>query len=324
MRRLSGPAKISVVIPTHNRADLLPEAVRSVLAQTRNDLELLVVDDGSTDGTAAVVERFAESDARVRLLRQPGNRGVSAALNRALAEARGEFVGRVDSDDVWLPDFLAVTAAALEADASVGVAYARGEAMDRAGRPLPAVLRATRGQPLRRVDDALGSLLLGDPTCNIAILARRACLDRAGPYDEALVANEDWDEWLRVARHCRFTFVDRLLVRYRLHAGSLTDPRSARLVELCASRLRVLDKAFADPALPPSARALEAEAYARAHLAAARRLLHAGHPGPAAEQFRRGFARAGGGPSAALRVLWAALDPRAIAGAYFRRRGPAR
>lgn len=319
---LSEAAKITVVLPTYNRAGLLPDAIRSVLGQTRGDFELLVVDDASTDDTAAVVEGFARLDARVRLLRQPENRGISAALNRALAEARGEFVGRVDSDDAWLPEFLEATSAVLEANATAGVAYAIGEAMDRQGRPLPALLHARRGGPMPRPDDALGSLLLGDFTCNIAILARRPCFTRAGGYDETLVANEDWDVWLRIARDTRFVFVDRVLARYRLHAGNITDPGSARFVEVAESRLRVLDKAFADPALPTEARSLETAAYRNAYLAAGRRLLHAGHARRGASHLQRAFEIGGRNAAAAAAVARAALDPmalaRAAAGRYFR------
>ena len=95
---------VSVIIPTYNRAHLLPRALESVLAQTFEDLEVLVVDDGSTDGTEAVVTGY---DDRVRYLRQPQNAGVSAARNRGLREARGEFVAFLDSDDEWFPEKLA-------------------------------------------------------------------------------------------------------------------------------------------------------------------------------------------------------------------------
>ena len=94
--------KVSVVIPVHNGERYLSQAIESVLAQTHRDLELLIVDDGSTDGSRAVAERFARRDARVRVLAQP-NRGVAGAGNRGLEEARCEWVARLDADDVFLP-----------------------------------------------------------------------------------------------------------------------------------------------------------------------------------------------------------------------------
>jgi glycosyltransferase involved in cell wall biosynthesis len=313
---------ISVVIPTLNRAALLPDAIRSVLAQTRSDFELLVVDDGSQDDTVSVVDEFAASDGRIRLLRQPRTMGISAALNRALAEARGTFVGRVDSDDIWLPDFLAATTACLEARPAAGVVYTRASAMDRHGKPLPKLARAQRGGPMARPGDAFGSLLLGDFTCNIAMLARRECFERVGGYDETLIANEDWDVWVRIARHAPFVFLDRVLARYRMHPGSITNPNSARVLEVAQSRLRVLDKAFADPTLPASLRALERTAYCNAHLHAGQRLLHAGHPRPSLRQFMRAFEVSGGTAKAAPKVAWAALSPvglaRTLAATYFR------
>ena len=268
------------------------------------------------------MNEFAARDARIRLLRQPHTRGISAALNRALGEARGTFVGRVDSDDVWLPDFLQATTACLEANPQAGVVYARASAMNRHGKPLPKLVRAQRGGPMPRPGDAFGSLLLGDFTCNIAMLARRECFERVGGYDETLIANEDWDVWVRIARDTPFLFLDRTIARYRMHPGSITNPNSARVLEVAESRLRVLDKAFADPNLPAAARALKQAAYCNAHLHAGQRLLHAGHVQRGARQFVRAFEASGRTRSSAQKVAWAALSPvglaRTLAATYFR------
>lgn len=124
---------VTVVIPTYDRARYLGEAIRSVLDQVFADFEVLVVDDGSADDTAGMVH--AIRDARLQYLRRP-HRGIGAALNAGLRGARGRYVARLDSDDVWLPAMLETLVPVLDARPEVGVAYARGQAMDQQGSPL--------------------------------------------------------------------------------------------------------------------------------------------------------------------------------------------
>jgi len=259
---------VTVVIPTYDRALYLGDAMRSVLAQTFGDLELVVVDDGSADGTSAVVH--AIGDARLRLVQQP-HRGIGAALNAGLRGARGRYVARLDSDDVWLPEMLETLVPVLDARPEVGVAYGRGQAMDERGRPLAHL----QGLPERFPGESLRSLVYDDCTCNVALLARRACFDRVGGYDEALVANEDWDMWLRVARYWQFAFVDRVLARIRWHDGNLTGPASPQFADVLAARTAPLDKLFRDPDLPAAIRSMEPAAYANVHLFRGLRWLQA-------------------------------------------------
>jgi glycosyltransferase involved in cell wall biosynthesis len=265
---------VTVIVPTRNRRRYLDEAIRSVLAQTFADFELLVIDDGSTDGTGDLVN--AVEDPRLLYIHQPAA-GIGAALNRGLRRARGRYVARLDSDDVWHRDMLETLVPVLESRADVGVAYARGQAMDECGRRLPNL----QGLPERFPGDSLRSLVYDDGTCNVALLARRECFERAGYYDENLVASEDWDMWLRVARHYRFAFVDKVVVAIRWHDGNLTGPTSPRFAEVLGARSAPLDKLFRDPDLPPRVRAMRAAAYANVHLFRGQRWLQAGEPGRA-------------------------------------------
>ena len=250
---MSNVPLVSVLMPAYCREQYIGEAIASILSQTFAGWELIVVDDGSDDGTAAVVDGVA--DARVRLLRQK-HLGIGAALNAGLAVARGELVARLDSDDIWLPEMLETQLAALEKGAGVGLAYARGQAMDAGGRPM----RDLWGVPLSHPDDAFRSMLLGDSTCNITVVVRRASLDRAGPFDESMRTNEDWDMWLRVARQrCRFVFTDRVLARFRRHEGQISEGPTRDADR--ADRVKVLDKLFQDPTLPAEIRALRGLAY---------------------------------------------------------------
>ena len=288
---------VSVIIPTYNRERYLGEATQSVFDQTFTSFELLIVDDGSDDGTPALVQRSA--DPRVHYIRQP-HQGVSAAMNAGMRAARGALVARLDSDDRWATDLLSTLVAILDRRAELGFVYAKAATMDGDGRPLA----VARGGAPRFAGDGLRSLLYDDCTCNIALVARRSCLEEAGPYDEALAANEDWDMWLRVARRHPFAFVDRLLASVRLHDDSLTDPTSPRFTAVLDTRTVPLDKLFADDTLPAAARAMRPEAYANVYLWKGLRRLQVGHYRQAAREFRLALRTTARPAVMALRVAW--------------------
>jgi GT2 family glycosyltransferase len=289
--------QVTVIIPTFNRARYLTEAVQSVLDQTFPDYELIIVDDGSTDGTSTVLAGFG--DPRLRVLRQK-NRGISAAMNVGLRAARGEYIARLDSDDAWLPDLLEREAAVLDSHPNIGVVYSRAQAMSANGIPREYYL----GLPLRYPHDTLLSLLWGDCTCNITTLARRSCFAAAGPYDETFRMHEDWDMWLRVARSYHFMFLNSTLGRFREHDNRITSPSSPTFVEHLESRARVLDKFYASPHLPPHISAFKAIAYRNVYTEIGLFLLNTGHHARALRMFGRALL-AGGKPVATLtRLCW--------------------
>jgi glycosyltransferase involved in cell wall biosynthesis len=264
---MSSP-QVSVLLPTYNRAHYVAEAIQSALDQTFADLEVVVVDDGSTDTTSEVLGRIA--DPRVRCFRQE-NRGISGALNTAFRSARGRYVAILNSDDRWLPDLLAEEVAILQASSNVGLVYARCQAMDSAGRPLA---RLT-GVPARYPGQMFKSLLHGDHICTIAVLIRRELVEQVGLWDERLIANEDWDLWLRLALVCQFHFVDKILARFRVHPGRITNTSSERFARLAADRIRVVDKVYALPDLPPEAAQMRSLAYHNVYIDVGLRWLKA-------------------------------------------------
>ncbi len=289
---------VSVLMPTYNRAEYLEEAVQSVLGQSFRDLELIVIDDGSTDGTGELLRRL--SDARLRVIRQ-AHAGLVAALNAGLAAARGQYVARNDSDDAWLPELLAVLVPALAARDEVGFAYGRSAGMRSDGSPSPG---AWRGSAMRYPADPFRSLLYADYTATAATLYRRACIDRIGGYDAGVELSEDWDLALQVARESPVVFVDRVLARFRQHASNATALDSPHLATRMAVRRRVLDKIFARPDLPPSARRMRDIAYRNLHVGNAMQWLSIKHYGAAASALRQAY-RSGGNPLAtSLRALW--------------------
>lgn len=252
-----GPAtpRVTVVIPTYNRAATLPDAIASVLAQSLPDFELLIVDDASTDASPQIVSEL--DDPRVRLLRQPRNGGAAAARNRGLDEARGELVAFLDSDDEWLPEKLERQVALFDREGvDLGLVYSGIELVDPDG--------ARELVEPRHRGDVYGAMLLENVVYGGGsnAMIRRAAIDRVGGFDEAFPAIEDYDLWLRIARYYRVDFVPEVLARYRTVD---TTRVSKDLAKNLAARQRFFEKHRADMLAAKTAQAFLLEG-ARRHL----------------------------------------------------------
>jgi glycosyltransferase involved in cell wall biosynthesis len=196
---------VSVVIPTHNRAHAIGEAIGSALAQTFREFEVLVVDDGSTDDTETVVRAF--HDSRLRYIRMDKNSGASAARNRGVAEAKGEYVAFLDSDDRWHPSKLRSQIGVFRrAPASVGHVCTGLRQVTREGTVMLIWIPQHRGHvfPRSLVDDVHGT-----PS---TMLVRRRVLNEIGGWDEKLATSEDWDLGVRISMVCKVDFVPEVLV----------------------------------------------------------------------------------------------------------------
>ncbi|HEX5473886.1 MAG TPA: glycosyltransferase family A protein [Vicinamibacterales bacterium] len=301
---------VSVIVPAYEVEAYLGEAVESALAQTFDDLEVLVVDDGSTDRTPAIASELAAVDPRVRLLRKP-NGGLSSARNLALAHARGEFVALLDGDDAWEPGFLQAQVGILRARPEVDVVT--GNACDVGGSRdgLP-----SRPWPDPRPSPDLGTIIEDEESVFIMSVFRRRIVSRIGPFDESLRSNEDYDFWLRAAcAGCRFARNDRPLGRYRRRADSL----SASEVRMLAGILRVYTKLR--PALldrPRELARLDAQVarFETRRLAVeARTAIEAGDFAAARTQLAALQAR-GGGPAIGVARVMARWTPALLSRAY--------
>jgi GT2 family glycosyltransferase len=208
---------VSVVVPSHNRARLLTRTLRSILAQHMGDLEVVVVDDGSVDDTAAVA---AAADPRVLVLRNREPVGVSAARNRGIAAARGEWVAFCDDDDLWSPDKLARQLVALERARADWVYAGDVNVDDR--------LRVLSGGRPPDPGAVVALLPRWNPIASGGsnVVVRSALLTAVGGFDTELRRTEDWDLWIRLARTGPPAWVCEPLVAYRFHAGNVAaDPR---------------------------------------------------------------------------------------------------
>ena len=205
---------VSVVIATYNMARYLPQAVQSVLSQSYTNVEVQIVDDGSSDETAAVVRQWQE-DPRVRVHRQV-NGGQARAKNQGVTLSRGRFVAFLDADDLWLPDKLARQMPLFKGHPEVGVVYSDYQCVDGEGHVLAQELaRMRRGW----VSDAL---LIENFVGYSTGVVRRECLERYGGFDETLRMGIDYDLWLRLSAHYQFDFVPEKTMQYRIWSGQMS------------------------------------------------------------------------------------------------------
>ena len=210
---------VSVVMPAFNAADLLPEAVESVLAQTYGNWELIIVDDASTDDTLAIAQGFASRDARVGVIALGQNSGARPGVpkNLALAQVRGELVAFLDSDDVWLPEKLERQVGMMQAAPDVVMSYVPYRLIvdgDVQAPVLPKLGNRFEGWCFR-------AIYLRSVIVNSGVMVRRNALAEAGPLDEDRRVVEDNDMWLRLAMQGQIAFLDGPpLLHYRVVGGS--------------------------------------------------------------------------------------------------------
>jgi len=210
--------KVSILLPSFNRAHLLYRAIKSILSQTFQDFELIIVDDGSSDNTEEVVKSF--KDSRIIYIRHDKNKGASAARNTGLQVAGGEYIAFQDSDDEWLPEKLEKQIKVFEtAPSGVGVVYTSFwkylNNNDKIYIPDPQI-KQKEGCIFKEL---LKHNLIGLPTAII----RKECFEKVGKFDEELFCLEDWDLFIRISRYYQFMFIDEPLVLSYYTPGSVNE-----------------------------------------------------------------------------------------------------
>ena len=267
----TSPPRVSIVIPAYNREKYLGHTIDSVLAQTVSDWELVVSDDGSTDGTRAVAVCRAEHDARITVI-SAANGGVARARNRGLAatDPRSEFVIFLDSDDRWFPDTLHDMIAELDARPDLVSVYGLARCIDADDQPVTGDDLVQRMQERREFRDwKLVSLQPNEPTTFASLiyhnytlttglhLVRRSVIDCVDPFDPDTDPADDWDFALRISRHGPIGFIERLVLEWRRHPETLTNtsPRWRQ------AYYRVRAKALVAPDNTPEQRRLAGIAY---------------------------------------------------------------
>lgn len=229
---------ISVIIPTYNRVGYLKEAIESVLQQSYPEIELIVVDDGSTDGTRELVASY---DQRVKYFYQQ-NLERGAARNRGILSSQGEYIAFLDSDDLWLPNHLESCAAALERGPAYGIAFSNAWLINSDGKIIGKNVRATwKGDLLERIIRNYSSGGCNSSSC----LIRKGVFDLKNLFnvDPRLSGSEDWEMWVRLSHRTHFLPTDDYTVKLRVHP----EQSSQRVEKMEKSMTLSLDFIFQNP-----------------------------------------------------------------------------
>jgi glycosyltransferase involved in cell wall biosynthesis len=246
--------EVSVIIPTHNYGHFIKGAIKSVLSQSFSDLELIVVDDGSTDGTKNFISAF--KDSRILYINQK-NRGLASARNNGIKIASGEYVGFLDADDLWMPEKLELQLSIFKKKENVGLVYTGYEVVDDSGTYI------AKRKAHKIEGDLISQLILGNIVSGSATtsLIRGKCFKTVGLFDETLRSCEDWDMWLRIARVWNFECINQPLAKIRLHSDNMTnDPRRIE-----KGLFSVIEKFYSDENLSSELSLLKPMAMAGAH-----------------------------------------------------------
>ena len=309
--------KISVIVPAYNAARYLPETIQSVQAQTEGDWELIVVNDGSRDGTGPLADRLAAEDSRIRVVHQK-NAGLSGARNGGIAAASPDaaYFLFLDADDLLEPGALAALAALLEASPDASAAYGLARYIDGDGQPILPGIAEAFGRSRRSVEagrfvchsveDATSFAMLAYRNSILTpgqVLLRRSALEGAGPFDTALPPTADWDMWLRLTRHADMVLLDTVTLAYRRHGENMSGKDDV----MRPAELTLRAKLCRDKTLPPALRQSAIAGYrcsergwAAQWVRLARERLAKGHLVLAAKMLRR----------ALLFFMWSLGGPR--------------
>jgi glycosyltransferase involved in cell wall biosynthesis len=222
--------RISVIIPTFNHGRFIEKTIESVLNQSFQDLEIIIVDDHSTDNTKTVVQKYLDS--RVYFIRHDINRGPGAARNTGIQCSAGTYIAFLDSDDEWAPEKLQLQLDLFtEGSYDLGLIYSAAEFVT---NNVSIIIHC------KVHDDAFKSLLEANGiVCGgSSAMIKRKCIETVGLFDESMLSSEDWDMWLRIAKSYKIKFVDKVLVRCNTHASNI----SADMARTITGRERLLLK----------------------------------------------------------------------------------
>lgn len=216
-------SKVSVLVPSFNQGRYLPLALESVLTQSHSDLEVIITDDCSTDGSRDIAEQWKRLDTRVRTVFHDVNRGLAVARNSALAVSSGDFVAFCDADDIWLPDKLRIQLESFRRDPDAGLAHSDAIVIDTEGNPTGQLISTTmqrKGQVTS--GNVFEELCQRNFMCVPTVIVGRAAIDRVGRFDAQFRSLEDWVCWTKISKLYPFHYNREPLAKYRVHGASLS------------------------------------------------------------------------------------------------------
>jgi hypothetical protein len=213
----SVPPKTSIIMPVYNGGKYLAQAVESILNQTFKEFEFLIINDGSTDGTATILGNYP--DPRIKVIDNGKNIGLTKSLNKGLEVSRGEYIARQDADDISDPYRIEKQVHLFEEDRSLGLVGSFFKIMDEHGRTLRTVTVPTEEEAIRQ------SILNSNPFCHGAAVFRREAIERLGGYREFFKYAQDYDLWLRISEKYRVRNMGEVLYGWRKSEDSISDKK---------------------------------------------------------------------------------------------------
>jgi len=224
--------KVSVVIPAYNKANLTVKVVESVLNQTYKNIEIIVVDDGSTDNTRQLLAAYGD---KIKYVYKE-NGGACSARNVGIELAQGEYIGLLDCDDEYLPKKIELSVEFLEKHLDFGLVYSAAQFIDDKGN----ILGNFSHSKSRRPGWIAKELLLRDYICNSTVVVHKGCFRKVGDFDETIFTPGDWDMWLRLAEQYKIGYIDLPLVLYRASGSYILE----HIEQMKKEELLVLKKTF--------------------------------------------------------------------------------
>jgi glycosyltransferase involved in cell wall biosynthesis len=272
---------VTAIVPVYNGERFLAQALDSALAQTMRDLEVVIVDDGSTDSSGALADSYASRHPGIVRVHHQSNQGLCHARNAALGMARGEYLALLDADDIWLPHHLEESVALLHGQPHVALVHADIERIDIDGNSLGC---ATRYWNRLQADAFQVLFLRHEHVCCPTAVFRRDAIGRTGNFDPQFnrLGCEDRDLWLRIAGIAQIRYLDNVHARYRLHGANMSTNYSKML----QARMLLVDKFGATP----QGHALRRQALAAAHCNLGDELMDAARRRAAFAAYARAFA----------------------------------
>jgi glycosyltransferase involved in cell wall biosynthesis len=260
----AGRSLVSIVVPSYNHARYLRDAIDSILAQDYSRLELIVIDDGSTDDSPEILRSYGK---RLHWELQ-ANRGQVATLNRGWLMSKGDIIGYLSADDLLLPGAVSAAVQCLDANPDAALAYCDFNLID----PASAVVRRVRAPDF----DYRRMVVEIECPPGPGAFFRRSAFDKAGTWNPQFKQMLDYEYWLRLGMHGRFVRIPQVLAAYRVHPGSQSFAASHQQIRP-REPIAIVESYFANPALPAEIRGAERQALGTAHLLAAQLYLRVGN-----------------------------------------------
>ena len=230
--------KVSIITAAYNHVRFIRQSVESAQGQTYRDFEHIVIDDGSSDGTADILKSFGDQITHIR----QENCGAHAAINRGILMSSGEYIAILDSDDAWLPNKLERQVQAFEQFPDAGLAYSQAYVINSEGDLIND--REPLGRPIADSQHAFDELLRDNSIPALTAMFRRVCIEEVGFFSESFKALSDWDLWIRISAKWPVLFVPQALALYREHGNNTWD-HLLKSGQVNRERLLLLDKALA-------------------------------------------------------------------------------